>query len=244
MDGDSLYRGGRCFQFGEAATYDRAACLHRDAAAKPTPLIVGDSHGADLWPGFARYRNHFKVIQATRTGCQRVLLSAHHDPVCDRFFDDILHKDFVRHPPTIVVLAASGFAALRRTLVDAAFRAVHPVLIGPLPQYLTELPRLLVSAHSAADPELSARYLNTELFQTDRELEAVVKAAGVPYLSAVSALCDDRICSTLVALPVPLKFDYGHFTGLGSEYFVNLVLPQIASAYDAALGGPITQATH
>lgn len=229
MDGDQLYRGGRCFKVGDRDVFD-PACLTRSGPLRPVLLFMGDSHAAHLWPGLSAYRARFDVLQATRTGCRPVRVAEASAGSCGAFFDALLTRGAATLRPSATLLAGrwtlSDVAAVKATLADPRVRALRPVLIGPVPQYTTALPRLLVFASRRGDPGLPARALVANGPVTDRALRAVAAEAGVPYISMIDLLCRGGACQTMAG-DAPLLFDYGHFTAEGSRMAVAMAMPGI-----------------
>ena len=216
-DGDTAYRGGRCFSVGEATVYDYAGCLVR-RPDRHAVLLLGDSHGAHLWPGFdSVYGRGGDVRQATATGGRPVIRAPEFgEPPCRAFFRDMLGPRLRAAPVDRVVLAGrwteSDIPDLAATLAELKGRA-EVLVIGPIPQYTTGLPRLL--ARDAAG-RLATDHLVGAVRDLDRRMAASVTAAGVRYASLFDLLCTSAGCRTLAADGIPLQFDYGHLTVEGS----------------------------
>lgn len=188
-------------------------------------VLAGDSHGAHFWPGLSRHASEAAILQATRTGCKPVLYPAGVGGACGAFFRTLLGTWLPAHRVDRLMLAARwrpGDASLvEATLRDPAVRAAHPLLVGPVPQYATALPRLLVFADKRGEPRLPARAHDAQVFETDRLLRAVAARTGTPYLSMVEHLCAPDGCRTWAARGVPMQFDYGHLTAQGSQVAVD-----------------------
>jgi hypothetical protein len=108
-------------------------------------------------------------------------------------------------------------------------KAGHPILIGPIPQYSSALPRLLVFTDRRQEPTLPEAALVDSVFDIDREMAAIARRTGTPYISLVDALCRDRRCRLWADPGRPLQFDYGHLTRDGSGAVVDLIMPEIAA---------------
>jgi hypothetical protein len=96
--------------------------------------------------------------------------------------------------------------------------------VGPVPQYSSALPRLLVFASLRHAPDLPWRARDQEAEATDRALRALARRADVPYVSMIDLLCHANGCQTWAAPGVPMQFDYGHFTRAGSIRATDLLL--------------------
>ena len=240
FDGDGAYRRGTCFMVGPRSHYD-PSCLATDGK-RPAILVVGDSHAAQLWPGFAPYRDRFDVLQATVTGCVAKIFPKPWKGYCEAVIDGALQGWIAQHKPAALILAsrwrANGLDGLEATLRDPIVRAAHPVLVGPIPQYSTALPRLLVFAERRHDPGLVARSLLEEPFEVDRTLRAMALRTGTPYVSLIDMLCTGHDCRALAAPNVPMQFDYGHLTAQGSSIVVAGLMRHIAADETAPGSAP------
>eukprot|EP01037_Dinobryon_pediforme_P011235 gene11235-11320_t len=236
MDGDALYRRGTCFAVGARMAFDAQTCLAPDRPQAdlllpnlllPNLLLLGDSHAAQFWPGLARQRNRFNVLQATHTGCKPLLYAPSTDP-CRELFRMMLGQWIRTNRSDVLLLIArwrpDDLPLLEQTLADPAVRAAHPVVVGPVPQYDSALPRLLVFASARHQPDLADRSRDHEVEVTDRAMRALARRAGVPYVSMIDLLCTAHGCQTWAAPGVPMQFDYGHFTEAGSIRATDLLL--------------------
>lgn len=217
-DGDAAYRGGSCFIVGQKGAFDVARCLPA-AVDKPRMLLVGDSHAAHLWPGLEQvWGKQIQVLQATETGCRPLLAAPHGVPACREFMQHILLDWLTDNPVDVLVLAGrwspGDLPYLKGTLASVKLHARQVVLVGPAPQYVTALPRVLVN--SDGDPSAVRKALIGKLFPLDKQMQAVAAGQGVRYESLLRTLCGAGACKTLASPDVPMQYDYGHFTVEGS----------------------------
>ena len=234
-DGDAKYRGGVCF-LSKPTDYFDAACL-RASPGKGSVLLMGDSHAAHLWPGLSADAGRFSLLQATSAGCKPLLgPQPGAVPRCVALMNDVFSQTLPRLHPNAVVLAArwrdADLPRLPATLARLKALAGTVVLVGPVPQYVTALPRLLVASARTGDPDLVSRSLDPEPLRVDLELRQLATTAGVRYVSLRDLLCTP-VCRTLAAPGVPLQFDYGHFTVEGSATVAPALLRALAPANPA-----------
>jgi peptidoglycan/LPS O-acetylase OafA/YrhL len=233
VDGDALYRGGSCFVVNPDDRFDAAACLVRSGAL-PALALIGDSHAAHLWPGLALHRDRFDISQATWAGCKPLLYPAASADDCRHFIRRLLTEWLPETRPAAVLLAARwdrrDLPLLEATLSDKRVKAGHPILIGPIPQYGSALPRLLVFADRRHEPALPDAALVDSVFDIDHEMAAIARRTGTRYISLVDALCHDHACRLWAEPGRPLQFDYGHLTSDGSAVLVDLIMPDIVAA--------------
>ncbi|MFW2831114.1 acyltransferase family protein [Sphingomonas sp. ID0503] len=228
VDGDQLYRRGTCFAVSENMTI-RPECLVRKTN-RPTVLLLGDSHSAHLWPGLSQHPR-FEVLQANMIGCRPILVERERLN-CEAFERDMLLRWAPAHKPAAVILAGSwrlhDMAALERTLSDPRIRALNPILVGPIPRYTAQLPRLLVYSQLGREQAAPARNHVSESFETDAAEREIARRHDVPYVSLVRLLCPKGgDCRTLVGPGVPLQYDTSHLTAPGSILIAATLAPII-----------------
>ena len=233
MDVELAYRRGTCFRAGPQGEIDPSCITPK--TRKPVVLLLGDSHAAHLWPGFAQNPGQYEVLQATVAGCRPLI---HPDPStrCRRLFNDMLLKWAPEHRPAVILLSAkwrpNDLELLEKTLDKMASRNLNIVLIGPIPQYTAALPRLLAVALGRGDRDLLRRSLRTQQFTMDRQLREMAERRGIIYVSLIDLLCRGQTCKTLAKPPIPMQFDHGHLTEEGSELVVRNILPYIDLAVE------------
>jgi hypothetical protein len=238
-DFQATYRRGSCFL---TDAYDRLdpACITANGR-HPSVLLVGDSQAAHLWPGLARYRDRYDILQATVVGCRPGIYPASRHGQCETFYRHILQEWVPAHKPALLVLAGrwqtSDPATLELELAALEHEGVRTLLVGPVPDYTIELPRLLVAADQRSDPALPTRWLSKEPFDMDLLLRRIAARHGVTYVSPIEHLCRGTSCRTEAAPNVPLQFDFHHFTPAGSAVTADILAPEIATALTTTNSG-------
>ncbi len=226
--GDAKYRGGRCFLAQPHDQFDAALCLKR-TPGHPAVLLLGDSHAAHLWPGLAGRSGATDLLQANSAGCKPVLGPQQGTlPRCQalmhRMFDQVVAPGNL----DAVVVAArwkpTDLPALPSTLSFLRTHARRVVLVGPIPQYPTALPRLLVHGEQIGRPDWAAGQEIQDLAGLDKSMRRIAAAAGVEYVSLRDVLCRPG-CRTTANPDVPLQFDYGHLTVEGSQVVADALAP-------------------
>lgn len=237
--GDDAYRAGRCFKVGWNSAYQPENCLA--TTSKPAIAFVGDSHAAHLWPGLARYAGHYDLVQATAIGCVARIPERMKPGSCEAVIGGLLTGWLRNHRPAALILASRWrlgvLDGVEQTLRDPLVRRSHPLLVGPIPQYETELPRLILAARRRDDADLPRRMLMDEMFIVDRQMRAIAARTGTPYLSLIDLLCDAQgRCRTQARPGEPMQFDYGHLTAPGSAVVADAILAKLRETYPAAMG--------
>ena len=246
------WREGACFlrpdQYADSFSKD---CLD-DAggdSSRPLVLVWGDSHAADLFPGFRAMQSQtgVRLAQYTASLCAPVVgVRVRERPACASINDAVL--DHVRTlKPDIVVLSARwdnvGTDHHRATSSDALYQTIklieaagvkRVVVVGSAPSWTSSLPGLLVDAveHNPNDPV--PQRLTRDLLEPhdDSLLRATSERAGAIYLPVFDSLCDQTSC---IATTGPswhdvVDYDNAHFTEHGSVLVAERIWPNIAQS--------------
>lgn len=217
------FRSGRCFltsyQTG-LRDYDRAACLAEDPT-KPEVLLIGDSHAAHLWQGLATQLPRIHLQQATASGCLP-LRHGQGERRCTELMAEIFERHLPAHRPAAILLSARW----RSTAIDELVQTVRylqqysprVLVLGPINEYRAPLPQLLALGLHRGQPQLPLTLLSPAPFEVDTALARRLAAENLPYLSAITRTCPDRLCRLLSPEGSPLQFDYGHLTPDGARW--------------------------
>ena len=271
----TLYRAGRCFydQRDSAASLTtlraRVAQQFADASCalvmdprKPTILILGDSHGAALYPGieneFGAVANVLQLnanycaplIEAPETGLGEI--GTERCRIVNRLIADMVRD--IR--PTVVVIGAFylqylTFPAYRYPDFETAFRGsltdlraigVKSIVVaGDPPLWRPPLPSLIAREllASGVSPRYSSVGVMSEAMAIDDAMRRQSWPAGVAFVSLDQGLCNAKGCLRRVGEDLPgdlVALDYGHLSERGSIFVArNLLGPAIrAGLGDAA----------
>ncbi len=185
-------------------------------------LLIGDSHAAALWPGLNHELKGVNVMQATASGCTPTV-SAHPRATqeCRAMTGFIFGHYLPSHAVDAVLLAAhwqsDDMDRLSETIVWLRQRQIHAILLGPIVQYDSPLPRLLAVSIGKGDPEYPGTHRARYVEPLDRRMAQLARDVWrVPYISMYDLLCVDERCTEYAAPGIPLQYDYGHLTSAGS----------------------------
>ena len=132
-------------------------------------------------------------------------------------FDDFLVNNKVDR----ILLAASwkdeDLPILSTTLETLKSRGLDVVVLGPIVEYDSALPRLLVDEILRDNPGLASTMRRAGIRERDLAMSRMVDRQGATYVSVYDAICRDGRCDEFVEGDVPMQFDAGHLTrqGLG-----------------------------
>jgi peptidoglycan/LPS O-acetylase OafA/YrhL len=217
---------GRCLTFAKDA---------------PNVLLLGDSHAAHLWSGLSAALPGVNLMQATAGGCRPTWPASTKDAICEALLGDIYGSWLEARRPDLVILAArwepSDLGELPTTIAAYRRLGVPVVILGPVPRYDQQLPRLLIAADQRRDPALPQRHRMPVARKADRALAEIAHRQGVPYVSLYGALCPADRCVTRTPAGGPLQYDGGHLTFDGSRLAGRLAAPQIRRALAASTAG-------
>ena len=237
-DGSNSWREGTCFlrpdQF--AVSFSNSCVdIEKTRAAQPLMLVWGDSHAADLFPGFRVLQDQpgVRLAQFTASMCAPIIgLQVRERPACLSVNDAVL--DRIRNlKPDIVVLSAywdypdpdhdSATRAEKLLHTIALVKAAgvqRVVVLGSVPFWTTPVPGLLVSQlHRNPDNPVPHRLARGLLeAHDDTLLRATTLKAGAVYVPVFENLCDQTSC---IATTGPgwkdvVTYDQSHFTDHGS----------------------------
>lgn len=253
-DLDRDWRLGQCFL--EDSDRFAAACLEHE---KPLVFLWGDSHAAALYPGLKSQQSKFRfgIAQYTAAGCA---------PLAGKFFDDekyckgindadltvirsikpefvLLHANWLE---TYVNRSHSNDLAYLGTTIDLLKKAgiAHIVLLGPVPAWEKDLPRIAFSYYRKEHRRLPLRIpmQNAELeIRLDGALHDLAASRQIQYISSLAILCNQDGCLTRTAADSMdiMTMDTGHLTPAGADYLARYVLPDMLTPAEAPVEASI-----
>lgn len=274
---ESLYRAGSCF-YDKRDTPDSlttlAARLARQFAAadcatvkdpsKPTILVLGDSHGAHLYPGLASaFGGVANILQLDANYCAPLIepaetaLGPTGTERC-RIVNRLIAEQIRAIKPTVVVIGAFYLQYLSfpdyrypnfedsftKALAGLRAEGTGPILVvGDPPLWRPTLPALVARERLAdgQSPRSSNHGLMTESVAIDEALRRRTWPAGVTYVSLVEGLCNALGCLRRVGDDLPkdlIALDYGHLSQRGSIFVAREVLGPVIQAALAAAKAP------
>jgi peptidoglycan/LPS O-acetylase OafA/YrhL len=219
----SDYRLHTCFITQKNDIFNQQACLHEESV-RENWLIVGDSHAAMIAGGFVGAEPAVNVMQATHTGCKPVFQARfEEDPSCVAFMKFILSDYLANHRPDIVFLAANwqsyDLPRLTTTINFLHARGQRTIVIGPIMQYDSPLPRLLAAAVQSDQLTLAASHRVLSYDTLDSQMRTMASTVWkTRYISYRDLLCASGRCQEWAKADTPLQADASHLTDAGSLF--------------------------
>ena len=220
-DPSSAFRTGQCYLATSRQSFDVATCMKVDAQ-RPNYLLVGDSHAAHLWYGFSSVMPEANILQATASLCRPAVLpgSRYDTPTCRNLMQSVFNDFLVNNKVDKVLLAASwkdeDLPILSATLEILKSRRLDVVVLGPIVEYDSALPRLLADEILHDDPSIAGAMRKAGVRERDRAMRRLVTERGATYVSVYDSVCRNDSCDEFAEGDIPLQFDAGHLTAKGS----------------------------
>jgi peptidoglycan/LPS O-acetylase OafA/YrhL len=237
-DGSDPWRTGTCFLRPDQSEVSFSnSCVDTEEwrTTRPLVLVWGDSHAADLFPGFRALQDQsgVRLAQYTASMCAPIVgLKLRERPACLSINSAVL--DHVRNlRPSIVVLSAywdyldpdhdrtTRAEKLLQTIELLKAAGVQKVVVlGSAPFWRAPVPGLLVGElHRNPNSPLPNSLPRSLLeIHDDTQLKAVTLKGSAIYVPVFENLCDQTSClaTTGPGWKDVVTFDQSHFTNHGS----------------------------
>lgn len=207
-DAKGSYGGKRgCFleQTEGPESFARHCYTPASAGKRPSLMLWGDSHAAHLYPGIdALLGGSVDLLQLTASRCPPIPdMEIDGRPKC-KSINDAVVKHLADIRPTMLVLAGAwwkydDWRALTRTLDFLKSVGVrHVLVVGPVPGWREDLPKLLLRQMRKNPHEPLPMHLKSELAEEasklDKQLVTLLDGTGAQYASPHGALCGKTGC--------------------------------------------------
>jgi peptidoglycan/LPS O-acetylase OafA/YrhL len=238
---------------------ERNRCFEVQDATRPVVFLIGDSHSSSLGIGLRPFLKEkgFNMVQASLGMCEVTFNNP--DPQwriatwCNEVNERLLRKIAEIKPKVLVIdqhwIQASmppwyfGGAYFWEDHLVSKVRqyqslgAEHVILVGQVPAWADDLPRLLFHnflARNELVPERTWVGVDKRAFYQDFKMRRLALPEGARYVSLKDLLCDQNGCLTRVGPGIEENLivrDAHHLTASGASYVVRSVLgPAILEA--------------
>jgi peptidoglycan/LPS O-acetylase OafA/YrhL len=236
-----------------ARFFETGRCSVADDPAKPTILIVGDSHAAHLFAGLTQaFGGAANILTLSSVFCVPLVEHVEMDqgvagtPRCRAINDYVFER--IREIKPDVLLVAGYFAQYDHEAnwrypgfldaLVAGAKTLHRdgvpliVIAGEVPTWAPWLPILVGRdlLETGEAPAFSRVGVRPDSLETDKALAAKDWGEGVVYVSQAAKLCGSDGCRRLVGPNLPedlLAVDYGHYSVNGSTFAVKTILKPV-----------------
>ena len=233
-DNSTPWRAGTYFLRANQSGNDYRVDPKEIDPTKPTLMLWGDSHAAQLYPGLAkRFAGRYNIVQrsAIQTGPFLDYVMDGHPQL--KPLNDYAFELARRIRPQQVVLAANWYYypgwpdAIRRTVrAVQGLGITHIIVVGPVPHWPTALPQqflIYYRAHLGGGfPDRLPRGDMHESGAIDAQLAPICQELHVTYVSPYHLLQDERGFITRFGNRAEdlEAFDSEHLTVTASDYVV------------------------
>jgi peptidoglycan/LPS O-acetylase OafA/YrhL len=228
----AAWRTGTYFLSSDSAGTDFKVDRNEISPDKPSLVLWGDSHAAQLYPGYNKYfSGRYNIVQRTAINTGPFLgMTRRYQPEM-KGMNDFIFETIRRVHPDIVVLAADWFQydwpRIDKTVLALKGLGIpHIIVVGPVPHWAGSLPQqLLIYFRRHPDEPLPTRLKQGEVESTgqiDALLGDLCRRLGVEYVSPYTLLADrDGFITRLGdGADKIVAWDYAHLTVAGSEFLV------------------------
>lgn len=203
----------------------------------PKVMIWGDSHAQSLSHGLRKALPlGTGLLQVATSGCKPAIHPMTPDPfgVCNHANEFAVSVIKSARPDVLVLAQAKWhedtnwdeFAG-----VVLKLGAKNLVLVGPLPQWKTDLHKIVARVYWNSTPQRVPNQLDATVMHTNAVLYRMhTQSIRYHYVSPIDKLCDMSGCFAYVGpgkVDGLIAFDYGHLTRQGSEFVGREVLAPV-----------------
>lgn len=202
--------------------------------ATPKALLIwGDSHAAQFNVGLREaLPADVSILQVTTSACGPSLDSRSPDPFqsCNRSNRVALQTIQATKPIVVLLAQRADHESIDWHRLAAAAKAAgaqHVVLVGPVPQWTSDLHKLIARKYWNHTPSHIPN-LSEAIMETDGALHGLYSGAkDLEYISLIDRLCDSSGCLAYLngdRMNGLVAQDYGHLTHAGSTYVARTII--------------------
>lgn len=222
-DGRRAFRFGQCFLAQPLKEWKLGTQCLVLSASKKNYLLLGDSHAADLWFVLNQTFGGVNFLQATAAGCLPTVTHGFNESSKCTLVMDQVFSDFLIHQRVDRLLLSAKWRAESLRNLSATLRwmvrhNIRVTLVGPVPVYDSPVPRLMVSALRASDPDLPRHHQDQSMWVLDAHMRQLAKCWSVDYISIIDLFCTAGRCVVADGNGEPFMFDGEYFTSDGSVF--------------------------
>jgi peptidoglycan/LPS O-acetylase OafA/YrhL len=210
---------------------------------KPLLFLWGDSTAASLYPGLreAATAHDFRMAHFEVAGCPPILATGL-VARCDQLSDKVFAHIKASRPDIVLVHAMWGpksdLDGLKQT-VDRllALKVPRLIILGPVPVWKRGLPLALVNFyrfHHAIPDRLRGSIVSGD--ESDAQMDAFGRQAGVEYISAWKVFCNSDGCLTRTGPTAAdvVATDLVHLSDSGSRFLAQAMAKRLFAGNSAS----------
>jgi hypothetical protein len=162
------------------------------------------------------------IMQATVGACRPVIqpVSMLDTRACPKLMQFVFNDFLANTKVDKVLLSASwkdeDIPMLSTTLDLLKQKGIDVIVLGPIVEYDSALPRLLADEILHNKPSTASAMRTPGIHERDQALSRIVTAKGASYISVYDQVCHNGRCDEFAEGDIPMQFDAGHLTAQGS----------------------------
>jgi peptidoglycan/LPS O-acetylase OafA/YrhL len=231
LDYDSShYRRNSCFltkSSNHLKFYNKDVCVTAQKN-KRNILLIGDSHSAMWFEAMKlKLRANETLTQVSASGCRPVIPlkgSLRCRELVTWAYQELLNN--FKYEKIIIAgrWRSNELEKVRDTIEFLKMKVDNIEIFGPIIEYNTDLPRLLISKDLNHE-RIHAHSFYSDKKSIDHQLAQIIEDTSATYISLLNIVCDSNTCTLMTDENVPMQFDYGHLTLEGSVKLLDKIYP-------------------
>lgn len=200
-------------------------------------FIWGDSHAQQLYYGLRKtLPQRLSILQVATSACTLSLVERSPDSLsaCNKSNRFALKIIAERKPQTVLLAQKAGHTSTDFNEIATRLRAMgvrHVLLVGPVPQWKTELYKVIMNNFWFFTPRRSSLALKEDIFETDKALKEKYSGnSNLTYISLTDFFCNSAGCLLYIGNDKRndiVTLDYGHLLPKTSEFLGKNLLAHI-----------------
>lgn len=223
LDNSGNPAGSNCFLTSiETRGYTPDQCISI-AADRPNVLLIGDSHSNQFIGALREEYPELNFSQASASGCY-FLLEDTGTPYCTALAQDVYNTYLDKFRFDAVILSVRWRGKGRLTYLAPTIKRIsqsgaRTYMLGPTPEYYSELPAILAYEKLQRRPLAKLLEANGGVRSTSRALSKLTARLGAEYRAVLPLVCNTA-CLTTTPLDEPMLWDNNHLSKQGARWVV------------------------
>ncbi len=224
---ESESRSGQCLltsSYNDFSYFNQDECISI-VKNKKKLLLIGDSHAAHWYQALnEKLSNTTAITQVTASGCKPTIPTQGEKRCTDLInwgYTDLLNQYQFDQIVISARWAIGDAENLKNTITYLKKYASSILVLGPIIEYDTDLPRLLATYSDHTTLSRHNRY--EKILDIDKAIATATVMTGAKYISILNVTCPTKETCITEANATPLQFDFCHLTAAGAKKLLSNV---------------------
>lgn len=219
-------------------TLDKS-CYERNYKYQRAVLLWGDSHAQQLVPGLMKnLPNNWQLLQVTSSAClPNADVTAPSSSSQCKQSNYFALRTIVEARPDVVILAQASWHNKEKLLATSEklkeLGVGRIVLVGPVPQWVDDLPKLIARRLWLTKPIRSNVGIDKKIFQLNEQLQRDLEPyKSIHYANMIGALCNSDGCLLYLGEDIKrgiVSWDRSHLTPVASDFVARELLVDVVT---------------